>query len=639
MKLTLLLAMLTAIVATNTHAEEIVFPNDPRAILDVKRDLGAKGDGIADDTDALQKAIETCAGKDHNRFIYLPNGTYRITRTLVFKKPGESQGSMVGPWLIGQSRDNTIIRLADGAEGFADPAKPKEAIRGVGRPDGAKMNADFFDRTVRNLTLDTGNNPGAIGIRFYSNNTGLMKDVLIRGNGAIGLDLGHLDQNGPLLIQDVEIDGFATGISTNAILNSQTLSRITIRARELGLLHRGQVLAAEALNITAPQGIDSGGNGVLAIIDSTLQLPEGLDLAGSPPPAIKIDKAQVYAARIKTSGYAQAVASTTPAGDVKQASIEEYASHDVHTVGADAPKRGLLMTPPREPEVPLPTKAEDWVCANDFGAKAGDQDDDSAAFQQAIDEAAKRGASTVYILGGKAGDPNWYHLRQDVRIHGSVQRVMGMGFVRLLGGNKDHERYPENLGKFIIEDEPNGPKVVVLEHLQVFAPHQGFGVEVRATSRPVLLRTMGGVPIVRKGATAFTINCVGHLYQEAGSTVWARHYNTEQGPRQLGINTRNDGGRLWILGLKTEATSTKVATLNGGQTEILGVHNYNTSGVKDDVAFFLVKDATLSVAGYREVHFGGNWWKVPVQGIWQQTEHRHPPTKWQTWALLRAGNK
>jgi len=28
------------------------------------------------------------------------------------------------------------------------------------------MNADFFDRTLINLTLNTGDNPGAVGIEF-----------------------------------------------------------------------------------------------------------------------------------------------------------------------------------------------------------------------------------------------------------------------------------------------------------------------------------------------------------------------------------------------------------------------------------------------------------------------------------------
>jgi len=37
--------------------ERIAFPADP-SVLDARRDLGAKGDGVADDTDALQKGLD-----------------------------------------------------------------------------------------------------------------------------------------------------------------------------------------------------------------------------------------------------------------------------------------------------------------------------------------------------------------------------------------------------------------------------------------------------------------------------------------------------------------------------------------------------------------------------------------------------
>lgn len=45
--------LLLLLVAFTVSSAEIVFPDDPKAVLDVKRDLGAKGDGKADDTDAL----------------------------------------------------------------------------------------------------------------------------------------------------------------------------------------------------------------------------------------------------------------------------------------------------------------------------------------------------------------------------------------------------------------------------------------------------------------------------------------------------------------------------------------------------------------------------------------------------------
>ncbi|MCC5829816.1 MAG: hypothetical protein JJU36_10260 [Phycisphaeraceae bacterium] len=620
---------------------EIVFPPDRRAVIDVQRDFGARGDGIADDTEALQRAIEASRGRDHSRFIYLPEGTYRITRTLVFKPPGDGQeGSMVGPWLFGQHRDRTIIRLDDRAQGFGDPDSPREAFRGVSRPDGSRMNADFFDRTIVNLTIDTGDNPGAVGIKFYSNNTGLMQHVMIRGNGECGLDMGFNDQNGPLLIQDVEIDGFATGIRTSHILNSQTLSRVTIRnAGRVGVDHRGQVLAAEKLRVIgSPMAIESGHNGVLTLIDCVLDADGAQGAAESA--AIRLGRGHIYAAQLTTRGYRRAIdAANAPAGHTDGPDIAEYISHNAHTLGAGAPSRGLGLRAPDEPVIALPTRAQDWVCANDFGAVPGNGQDDAPAIQRAIDAAAERGAQAVYLLGGPRGDPNWYHLRQNVRIHGSVRLIMGFGQVRILGGGSDSPEFPENISRFVIDEDPEGAPLVALLHLHVFSIVPTFGIEARCPKRTVVCRTIGGATIIaRPGTTVFMTNCVGYAYQEPGSTLWMRQWNTEAGPREVGINTRNDGGTLWILGMKTEATSTKLATLRGGRSEVLGVHNYNTRGVRDQTPFFTVNDATFSVAGYREVCFSGAWWPVTVEATLNGEQHRQPPRQWQTWSLLRAGD-
>ena len=79
--------------------------------IDVKTDVtpAAKGDGVADDTAALQAALD---GMQSGTTIYLPAGAYRITRTLVLKTQVLKRGSdarMLGISLIGCGRTTKIL--------------------------------------------------------------------------------------------------------------------------------------------------------------------------------------------------------------------------------------------------------------------------------------------------------------------------------------------------------------------------------------------------------------------------------------------------------------------------------------------------------------------------------------------------
>lgn len=55
----------------------------PGKVFDARRDFGAKGDGKADDTTAIQRTIEAAAASHGRAIAYLPAGDYAVTRTLL----------------------------------------------------------------------------------------------------------------------------------------------------------------------------------------------------------------------------------------------------------------------------------------------------------------------------------------------------------------------------------------------------------------------------------------------------------------------------------------------------------------------------------------------------------------------------
>jgi hypothetical protein len=97
----------------STVDDEFVGPFD--SWKDLKRDFGAIGDGITDDTLALQNALNTLQPNSTNHVLYLPAGTYRITQPLDFRRLSPSQAQTI--MFIGEGPATTTIRWAGPTNG------------------------------------------------------------------------------------------------------------------------------------------------------------------------------------------------------------------------------------------------------------------------------------------------------------------------------------------------------------------------------------------------------------------------------------------------------------------------------------------------------------------------------------------
>ena len=128
------------------------------------RRLGARGDDRTDDTQALQRAIDT------HRVVYLPTGRYRVSDTLRLRPDSV---------LLGLHPSRTQILLPDGAPGF----------EGVGEPRPLLATADGGAAQVSGVGLSTGGaNPRAVALLWTAGAASLVDDVKFQGGH--GTDLG-----------------------------------------------------------------------------------------------------------------------------------------------------------------------------------------------------------------------------------------------------------------------------------------------------------------------------------------------------------------------------------------------------------------------------------------------------------------
>jgi hypothetical protein len=545
----------------------VVFPPDAN-VLNVKA-FGAVGDGVHDDTEALQAAY------NRTGLVYVPNGTYLVSRPI--KAPPRPGSAPCRRILQGQSRDGAVIRLQEHAPGFGDPAAPQAVLTtawGV---------AQAFRNAVSDVTFEVGpGNPGAIALAFFASNQGYVKNVRIRAlddtTGHTGLSL--TGDNGPLLVWDVEVEGFETGVlgAANALATFEGLR--VANQRKVGFDSGLKSYIHRFASVNKVPAVTTK-NHMFILVDGALE-------GGGPETAALIIGSNALIRNVTSSGYARILEGP------KGARVEGNA------IGLWATQKPVLLNGASEDSVQLPVRTSPdvpwgdlagWSNATTFppenlrvlvrGKGWEQQDNWAPAIQAAIDS----GAHTVHLPAGKWHASGTIHVRRNIR--------------RIIGCEAELRPVDSMDGATFVIDEES-PDPLAIERFD--ALYAKLKIENRS-GRTLAVRHLVCDHIVKaKGAGDLFLDdvCCGILDINGGN-VWARQLNQEGScdpaadppPRP---NTINDGGSFWLFGLKTEQNRTKVWTKNGGTSEIYAYILANRAS--NPLPMFVAEDASVAVSVY-----------------------------------------
>ncbi|HJV40863.1 glycosyl hydrolase family 28-related protein [Caulobacter sp.] len=207
-----ILAVSTPVMA-ETRSMLTAAPDDPRAVV-----VKAVGDGRADDTDAVQKAIDAARDKTGHGLVFLPSGRYRLSRSILVPPGVRIFG--VGPtrpvFLLGantpgfQEGVGTMIVFTGGDQyQVGDIPVPVPTVR----PKTAKVrdaNSGTFYSSMANIDVEIGEgNPAAAAVRFRMAQHAFLRHMDFR----LGSAFAGVYQAGNIM-EDVHFHGGRYGIVT-----------------------------------------------------------------------------------------------------------------------------------------------------------------------------------------------------------------------------------------------------------------------------------------------------------------------------------------------------------------------------------------------------------------------------------------
>ena len=210
------------------------------------------------------------------------------------------------------------------------------------------------------------------------------------------------------------------------------------------------------------------------------------------------------------------------------------------------------------------------------------------------------GKSTIYFPMGQ------YKLNEAITVPATVKKILGFeSFINLNQKElqaaitvAEDSRDPLIIEGLLIDNtaiEHNSKRTLAIKHTK-------FGKKNQLNSYP-------------KSGKLFLEDVQMNLQVNNNQQVWARQLNSEtlfEGKTKI----TNSGGRLWILGLKTEGKGTVIKTTEGGETELLGTLIYPVEEFdhsEQQQAAFINKNSSHSLIYSVSVHGAKRNYNIQVQ--------------------------
>ncbi|HEX8446808.1 MAG TPA: glycosyl hydrolase family 28-related protein [Sphingomonas sp.] len=436
-------------------------PNDPRAIT-----VKAVGDGRADDSAAIQTAIDAAAASKHGGVVFLPSGRYRITRTIFVR-------SAVRIFGIGRSRP--VLVLGDNTPGFDSGIATMLSFTGedqyrvgnvaVPPPTSVPFDPNIFDATsstfysaLSNVDFEIGaGNAGATGVRFRTAQHAFLRHIDFH----IGSGLAGIYQAGNEC-EDLRFYGGRYGILTEkpsaawqfTLIDSEFDGQrdAAIREHEAGLTLVNVAMRNTPVGIEIDRGYGDWLWGKDVRFENVSRAGIVISNEGNVYTQIGFENALGVAtptfARFRDSGR-------TVAGQGASYKVARFnyglKLAGLGQIGEYATDVAMTSAPRPSPRRALAIRAlppvRDWINVHDLGVKGDDATDDTAALQRAIDR-----HRVLYLPMGRYRVTDTLKLRPDtvlIALHPSLTHIylpdetpayMGVGSPKALiesarGGN------------------------------------------------------------------------------------------------------------------------------------------------------------------------------------------------------------